>query len=166
MPNHRTMRCKICVSMYALLIPDYYEKWQWNSAILTKTDTRLARQLARALPTLCDWIRPHGAEDEDEQYPASEMHVIARKRCCISNRSSWFSMRNLMRLNARESAWSNCGFTYHDALKTCGQGICFDKCRKESWLHLYRCSQNVTARDLTVRAFYYFVNADLKQWLK
>nr|DAW78508.1 MAG TPA: hypothetical protein [Caudoviricetes sp.] len=95
-------------------------------AVLTKTGEPIgkATDIAHVL-TLCGIEYDHKERrTKDEQYPL-KMHVIARKKYTIG---SWFEQSYV--LKCKESAWSDCGFTYHDALKRAVRDM-FKKCRKE-----------------------------------
>lgn len=95
-------------------------------AVLTKDGHPIgtASGIAHVL-TLCGIEYDHmERKTKDEQYPL-EMHVIARKKYTIG---SWFEQSYV--LKCAKSAWSDCGFTYHDALKRAVKDM-FEKCRKE-----------------------------------
>lgn len=95
-------------------------------AVLTKDGHPIgkANGIAHVL-TLCGIEYDHTKrKTKDEQYPL-EMHVVARKKYMIG---SWFEQGYV--LKCTESAWSDCGFTYHDALKRAVKDM-FDKLRKE-----------------------------------
>lgn len=95
-------------------------------AVMTKDGLPIwkATGIAHVL-TLCGIEYDHKQRrTKDERYPL-EMKVVARKRYTIG---SWFEQSYV--LKCAESAWSDCGFTYHDALKRAVKDM-FEKCRKE-----------------------------------
>lgn len=95
-------------------------------AVMTKNGAPIgtADGIAHVL-TLCGIEYDHFKQKtKDERYPL-EMRVIARKRYTIG---SWFERGYV--LKCTESAWSDCGFTYHDALKRAVKDM-FDNLRKE-----------------------------------
>lgn len=95
-------------------------------AVMTKNGAPIgtADGIAHVL-TLCGIEYDHFKQKtKDERYPL-EMRVIARKQYTIG---SWFEQGYV--LKCTESAWSDCGFTYHDALKRAVKDM-FDKLEKE-----------------------------------
>lgn len=95
-------------------------------AVLTKDGHPIGKVngIAHVL-TLCGIEYDHfNQKTKDERYPL-EMRVIARKRYTIG---SWFEQGYV--LKCAGSAWSDCGFSYHDALKRAVKDM-FEKCRKE-----------------------------------
>ena len=95
-------------------------------AIMTKDGLPIGKATGIAhVLTLCGIEYDHvKRKTKDEQYPL-EMHVVARKKYTIG---SWFEQSYI--LKCTECAWSDCGFTYHDALKRAVYDM-FVICRKE-----------------------------------
>lgn len=95
-------------------------------AVMTKDGLPIGKATGIAhVLTLCGIeYDPEQRRTEDECYPL-EMKIVARKRYTIG---SWFERSYV--LKCAESAWSDRGFTYHDALKRAVRDM-FEKCRKE-----------------------------------
>lgn len=95
-------------------------------AVLTKDGHPIGKAsgIAHVL-TLCGIEYDHIKRKTSNPDHPLEMRVIARKRYTIG---SWFEQSYV--LKCKESAWSDCGFTYHDALKRAVKDM-FEKCRKE-----------------------------------
>jgi hypothetical protein len=95
-------------------------------AILTKQGAPIGTAIGKAeVLDKCGITFTHKEiTGSDPQYP-SHLRVIANKRYTIG---SWFEQSYV--LKCTESAWSDCGFTYYDALRRAVKDM-FEKCRKE-----------------------------------